>query len=74
MRPNLEEYYPANLTKQGSNKELLKEKEAATQVGNLQLSQYVYHISDRWRSNTGARPKQAEPNSSSQVVHSVEAS
>ena len=70
MRPNLEEYYPTKSDKSGNIEELLKDKESATQVGTLHLSEYLYHITNRWRSNTGARSKKNGPNPASQVTHS----
>ena len=44
MRPYLEEYYPAKLNKDGSNKGLVDARKAFIPKGAEYLSKYMYHI------------------------------
>ena len=44
MRPYLQEYYPAKLNKDGSNKGLVDARKSALERGNKYLTKYLYHI------------------------------
>ena len=44
MRPNLEEYFPTNLSTDGSNQSREERRLAAQQDGNKKLARYLYHM------------------------------
>ena len=44
MRPFLQEYYPAMLNKDGSNKSLVEAQKEYTLKGNEYLAKYLYRI------------------------------
>ena len=44
MRPNLEEYYPTNLSTDGSNQSREERRKAAHLDGNKKLARYLYHM------------------------------
>ena len=44
MRPFLEEYYPAQLNKDGSNQELVEARKQFTARGDAYLARYLYRI------------------------------